>query len=104
MPIHRTPSTRRNPLDPFPNALRRLAVIGVVLGSLAMTGPPASANLNHEARHVGHSLGSAAHDVGRKAKRAGLTIGHEAKRVGLAIGHAARAGGLAFWHAIKGRH
>ena len=104
MPIHHTPSTSRNSSDPFRHALRRLALIGVVLGSFAMASPPASANLNRDARHVGHSLGTAAHDVGHKAKHVGLTIGHEAKRVGLAIGHAAKAGGLAFWHAIKGHH
>ena len=74
-------------------ALRRLALLGAVLGPLAMASPPASANINHDARHVGHALGAAAH-----------TIGHEAKKVGLAVGHAAKAGGLAFWHAVKGRH
>ncbi len=52
---------------------------------------PAHANIQSDARHVGHAVGSAAHDIGRKAKQAGL-----------AIGHAAKAGGLAFWHALKG--
>lgn len=69
---------------------------------LAITTVPANANIKQDARHVGHSLGSAAHDVGHKAKHVGLLIGHDAKKVGLAIGHAAKAGGIAFWHAAKG--
>ncbi len=72
--------------------LRRLALLGVVLGTFAAASPPASANINRDARRVGHSLGTVAREVG-----------HKAKHVGLAIGHAAKAGGLAFWHAVKGR-
>ncbi len=101
MSIHRRRSAWRHPPD---HVLRRLVLMVVVLGSFAIASPRASADLNHDARHVGHSLGAAAHDVGHKAKHVGLAIGHEAKKVGLAIGHAAKAGGLAFWHAVKGHH
>lgn len=97
-------SSWRDRLNSVAGALRHLALLSVVLGALAAASPPASANIDHDARHVGHSLGAAAREVGHKAKHVGLAIGHEAKHVGLAIGHAAKAGGLAFWHAVKGHH
>lgn len=81
---------------------RAFMVAALVTSVMTLSAPTASANIKHEARHVGHSVGLAAHDVGRTFKHAGLTIGHEAKKVGLAIGHAAKAGGRAFWHAVKG--
>ncbi len=79
-----------------------LAAVALVACAVTLSAPTASANINHDARHVGHSVGQAAHDIGHKFKHAGLAVGHEAKKVGLAIGHAAKAGGLAFWHAVKG--
>ncbi|WP_298140029.1 hypothetical protein [Acidiferrobacter sp.] len=73
--------------------LRSLVLAGAILAPLVAASPSASAGIRHDARHVGHALGTAARKVGREAKKAGL-----------AIGHAAKAGGLAFWHAVKGRH
>lgn len=81
---------------------RALTATMILACALTLLAPTASANINQEARHVGRSVGLAAHDVGHKFKHAGLAVGHEAKKVGLAIGHAAKAGGLAFWHAVKG--
>ncbi|MHB1513897.1 MAG: hypothetical protein ACYCTF_12425 [Acidiferrobacter sp.] len=86
------------------NTLRQLALFCVVLGTLAAASPPAAASIDRDARHVGHSLGTAAREVGHKAKHVGLAIGHAAKKAGLEVGHAAKAGGLAFWHAVKGHH
>lgn len=81
---------------------RTLATATLFASALTLYAPTASANINRDARHIGHGVGRAAHDVGQTFKHAGLTVGHEAKKVGLAIGHAAKAGGLAFWHAVKG--
>lgn len=96
-------NTTRHGARPTPHRGGRVLIIAALVASvMTISAPTASANIKHEARHVGHSVGRAAHDVGRTFKHAGLTVGHEAKKVGLAIGHAAKAGGLAFWHAVKG--
>jgi hypothetical protein len=97
----RTVKTR--PLSKRAKVAPLLMVMVLVLGSFVMVRQPASANVKQDARHAGHSLGTAARDIGHKAKHIGLAIGHEAKTVGLTIGHAAKAGGLAFWHAVKAR-
>ncbi len=104
MRTHYRHTARRYPWSRTPGGLRRLVLLGVVLGSFVLTSAPASAGIDRDARHVGHTLGTAAREVGHKAKHIGLAIGHEAKKAGLAVGHAAKAGGLAFWHAVKGRH
>lgn len=84
-------------------SLRKSLLTAFILGGVWVGTPPALANLKHDARSVGHTLGSVTHDVGHTAKHVGLAVGHKAKKVGIAIGHAAKAGGLAFWHAAKGR-
>jgi len=95
-------NTRQKSRTTSARILRGLVLTTQILGWIGLSAPLAIADVNHDARSVGHALGSAVHSVGHKAKHVGIAIGHDAKKAGLAIGHAAKSGGLAFWHAAKG--